>query len=171
MSRFVEIPELVTERLRLRAPQADEFPLYRDLFTGPRACFIGDFDVHSAWKEFAAEMGLWALFGFGPWHVERRADGVLVGGVALLHHSNYPEVELGWHLYDGFEGHGYVTEAATAARDWAFETHGFTSLVSYIDRENVRSIAVAERLGAISDPTAQKVDPEDLVYRHSLVAA
>ncbi|MEL7013627.1 MAG: GNAT family N-acetyltransferase [Pseudomonadota bacterium] len=161
------IPTLTTERLTLRAPRVDEFEAYAALFTSPRARFMGEFDRAGAWKEFASEMGLWLLYGFGPFHMERRDDGALVGAVALLKHDFYPETELGWHLYDGFEGHGYASESAKAALDWAFETHGFDTLVSYIDPENAGSIAVAERLGAVLDPNARKVDPEDLVYRHS----
>ena len=43
---------------------------------------------------------------------------------------------------------------------------GLFGLVSYVDPENRRSIAVAERLGARLDPGAPKQDPGDLVYRH-----
>ncbi|MEM6482417.1 MAG: GNAT family N-acetyltransferase [Pseudomonadota bacterium] len=169
MSHLVEVPELETERLRLRLPLHAEFSTYRDLFGSSRARFMGELDELRAWREFAAEIGLWALFGYGPWHVLRKKDGALLGAVAVLKHVEQPEIELGWHLYDGHEGNGYITEAATVARDWAFETHGFKSLVSYIDRDNARSIAVAERLGATEDKTAQKVDPEDVVYRHNRV--
>jgi RimJ/RimL family protein N-acetyltransferase len=39
--------------------------------------------------------------------------------------------------------------------------------VSYIDRNNSRSIALAERLGAVPDPDAATPDnSDDLVYRH-----
>ncbi|MEM6375156.1 MAG: GNAT family N-acetyltransferase [Pseudomonadota bacterium] len=166
MSHLVEIPELETERLRLRVPLREEFSAYRDLMTGPRGVHIGEYDAQSAWREYASDAGHWVLYGYGAWHILRKDNGDLIGGVGLLNQDFYPEVELGWHLYEGFEGHGYITEAATAARDWAFQTHGFSTLVSYIDRDNARSIAVAERLGAQEDPSAQKVDPEDVVFRH-----
>ncbi|MEM7597939.1 MAG: GNAT family N-acetyltransferase [Pseudomonadota bacterium] len=163
----VTIPTLSTERLTLRAPQAIEFATYRDFMISPRARFIGSFDVAAAWREFAAGMGHWALFGYGPLHVVRDEDGALVGEVGILNHDEYPEVELGWTLFDGFEGHGYAAEAAYALRAWAFAEHKFPSLVSYIDGENAASIAVAKRLGAVEDTGAQKTDPEDVVYRHS----
>jgi RimJ/RimL family protein N-acetyltransferase len=70
-------------------------------------------------------------------------------------------------LYDGYEGNGYATEAAAAFRDWAFGALGLQTLVSYLDPANLRSAAVAERLGAVLDPDAARQDPEDLVYRHS----
>ena len=73
---------------------------------------------------------------------------------------------MGWQLYEGFEGHGYATEAACALRDWAFGTLGLPTLVSYIGPGNSRSVAVAERLGASLDPAAPTQDEGDLVYRH-----
>ena len=52
-------------------------------------------------------------------------------------------------------------------RDFAFGTLGWTTLVSFIDPENNRSIALAERLGAACD---DRIDHPDggltLVYRH-----
>ena len=167
MTLTLDIPELETPRLTLRAPRVEEFPAYRALFTSSRAVHIGEYDERSAWREFASDAGHWVLFGYGPWHILRKEDGALVGGVGLLNLDFYPEIELGWHLYDGFEGYGFATEAAVAARDWAFDDRGVPTLVSYIDRDNARSIAVAKRLGAKLDPNAQKVDAEDVVYRHS----
>lgn len=163
----VTIPTLTTERLALRAPRIEEFATYRDVMTGPRAKYIGEYDAKSAWREFAAGIGHWALFGYGTLHIERTDDGALVGEVGLLNHEEYPEVELGWTLFDGFEGHGYAAEAARGLKDWAFATHGFDTLVSYIDAENAASISVAKRIGAVHDPNAEKVDPEDVVYRHT----
>lgn len=167
MTQTVNIPTLRTERLTLRAPQADEFATYCDFMISPRARFIGTFDAASAWREFASGLGHWALFGYGTLHIVRDEDDALVGEVGILNHEEYPEVELGWSLFAGFEGYGYASEAARALRTWAFETHGFASLVSYIDADNKSSIAVARRLGAVEDPAAARVDPEDVVYRHS----
>lgn len=167
MTETVQIPRLETRRLILRAPRAEEFEAYRALVASDRAVQMFQLARPAAWKEFAAEMGHWPLFGYGPWHVERRADGALVGAVSLLSHDHYPETELGWHLYDGFEGHGYAFEAATAARDWAFGERGLTTLVSYIGPGNARSIALAERLGATRDREARGEDATDLVYRHA----
>ena len=89
-----------------------------------------------------------------------------VGQVGINHGPLFPEKELGWQVYEGYEGNGYATEAARALRDWAFGALGLRTLVSYIDPGNSRSAAVAERLGAVLDRTAPRQDPDDLVYRH-----
>ena len=101
MTEPVRIPRLETERPILRAPQGAEFEAYRALVASDRAVHMFQLDRPAAWKEFAAEMGHWPLFGYGPWHVERREDDALVGAISLLSHDRYPETELRWPVYDG----------------------------------------------------------------------
>lgn len=64
----------------------------------------------------------------------------------------------------------YMTEAARAVRNHAYGALGLITLVSYFDRENTRSIAVADRLGCTRDPQAAIPDipgwKDALVYRH-----
>lgn len=161
------VPVLETERLRLRAPEIADWEAVAAFLGSDRARYIGGpFDLETAWFGFAASVGSWHLQGIGYWAVEEQATGRLVGSVGVQHPANYAEDELGWDLYDGFEGRGYATEAARAARDWAFRERGLTTLVSYVDAENARSIRVAERLGCRRDPDAARPDPEDIVFRH-----
>jgi RimJ/RimL family protein N-acetyltransferase len=58
-----------------------------------------------------------------------------------------PEIELGWTLRRRLWGQGLATEAALAALDYCFETIGFERIISAVDAENVKSAAVAERIG------------------------
>src|SRR5690606_24162515 len=89
----------------------------------------------------------------------------LVGGLQL---DNWPEREIAWFLWQGFEGQGYAAEAARAALDHVFDTLGWDTAVSYIGAGNARSIALAERLGARRDPEAATPDPSRpaSVWRH-----
>lgn len=126
----------------------------------------GPHDQRAAWFWFCQDVALWQLFGHGALMVDLRQTGQCVGQVGINHGPLFPEKELGWLLFDGFEGQGYAVEAATALRDWAFKELKLESLVSYIDPANLASVAVAERMGAIRDWDALGQDPEDLVYRH-----
>jgi len=54
---------------------------------------------------------------------------------------------IGWTLGEAFEGNGYVTEAATALLDFLFSSVGFHRAYAMSSPENVKSIAVMERLG------------------------
>lgn len=161
------IPTLTTERLTLRAPVVDDFAAYAHLLASPRSVGMGGpYAQREAWGIFCHEVAGWTLFGHGALTVELRDTGHCVGQVGINHGPLFPEKELGWLLYEGHEGQGYATEAAAALRDWAARTLGLDRLVSYIHPKNARSIAVAERLGAVLDRHAQVQDPGDLVYRH-----
>jgi RimJ/RimL family protein N-acetyltransferase len=100
-----------------------------------------------AWRHLATMVGHWHLRGFGMWGVEDLANGKLVGRVGFHEPDGWPDFELGWTIGREFWGKGYATEAARAALDYAFKEMGRDHVISLIDPENVRSIAVAEKLG------------------------
>ena len=159
-------PTLHTDRLILRPHVLADYEPLAAFYQSDRAQYVhGPVDSVRVWYGFGMDVGSWDLQGFGAWAVTL-SDKTLIGQITLNHPPAYPENELGWILFDGYEGNGYVAEAATAARAYAFNTIGWTTAVSYIDPNNARSIRVAERLGATLDANAAKPDPEDLVYRH-----
>jgi RimJ/RimL family protein N-acetyltransferase len=161
------IPTLTTERLTLRPPVFADFPAYERLMASPRSVYMGGpFDTRGAWGMFCHDVAMWQLFGHGALMVDVTATGECVGQVGINHGPLFPEKELGWLVYEGFEGKGYALEAARALRDWAFEVRRLPTLVSYVDPHNARSIALAQRMGAVLDPDAERQDPEDLVFRH-----
>ncbi|GAA3845517.1 GNAT family N-acetyltransferase [Sphaerisporangium flaviroseum] len=94
--------------------------------------------------------------GFGLWAVEVRESGEFAGFTGLVwqrfeaHFT--PAVEVGWRLARGAWGHGYATEAATAALDHGFGPAGLGWIVSMTARTNLRSQAVMRRLGMTRDP-------------------
>ena len=161
------IPTLRTERLVLRPPVIADFSAYAELMASSRSSGMGGpFDARGAWGLFCHDVALWALCGHGALMVDLADGGHCVGQVGINDGPLFPEKELGWLLYEGYEGHGFASEAAAALRDWAFDTRGLETLVSYIDVANTGSIRVAERLGGLLDPDAAGQDPEDLVYRY-----
>ena len=166
------IPTLSTERLLMRPAVQDDFLAYLALLQSDRAIYMGGpFDTRTAWGMFCNDIAQWQLFGHGCLMLELAQTGQCIGQVGINHGPLFPEKELGWLLYDGFEGKGYALEAAAALRHWAFALSGLPTLVSYIDPLNARSIALAERMGAVRDPHAQGQDPGDLVFRHVAPAA
>lgn len=161
------IPTLTTARLILRAPVLDDFETFAQMLTSQRSQYMGGpYTPIGAWRAFCQDIALWQMFGHGALMMDLRESGQCIGQVGINHGPLFPEKELGWLVYEGFEGKGYVTEAATALRDWAFDELKLPWLVSYIDPENLASIAVAERLGGVLDPDAPREDATDLVYRH-----
>lgn len=164
---MIAIPTLTTPRLILRAPVYADWPAYAAFLASPRSRYMGGpYAGWGAWGMFCNDVGQWQLFGHGALMLDLRLTGECVGQVGINHGPLFPEKELGWLLFEGHEGRGYAVEAAAALRDWAFVDLGLPTLVSYFHPANARSIAVAERLGAMPDPVAARQDPEDVVYRH-----
>ncbi|MEP2641714.1 GNAT family N-acetyltransferase [Roseobacter sp.] len=161
-------PTLETERLTLRGPQEDDLPEFTHFVTrSPRMQAQGETgSPEQAWFGFLIAIGHWQWHGFGFFTLVERQGSRPVGRVGLLKHSNWPEVELAWHLFDGAEGNGYATEAGQAVRNWAYRAHGFDQLVSYIGCGNHRSQAVAKRLGARTDGTRAVHEPDAEIWVH-----
>lgn len=160
-------PIIETDRLLLREPILDDWPGFAELMVSDRAKYMGGpFSLCSAWGIFCQGIALWPLFGIGNLSIVLRESNQCLGQIEINQGPRFPEPELGWQLNAEAEGKGFAFEAAVAMREWAFFDRDLTTLVSYIDPDNARSIRLAERLGATIDENAPKQDPEDLVYRH-----
>ncbi|WP_171054652.1 GNAT family N-acetyltransferase [Roseovarius arcticus] len=163
------IPRIETERLILRAPeQGDIEPTIEFLMDPVRSAGFGhEPDRSSAWRWFAMNMGHWALRGYGYFIIEDKASGLPCGLVGIWAPEGWPEPELGYVVFEGFEGRGIAYEAAIAARAWGYTNLGLASVGSHIVPGNTRSIALAERMGATYERTYTNPHMgEDMIYRH-----
>ena len=97
--------------------------------------------------------GLWSLFGYGYWAVERREDGRMIGqvGFADFKRDMVPSIEtipeMGWLFAADAGGQGYATEAALAASAWADAVLQAPEIVAIVDANNLASIRVAQKCG------------------------
>ena len=90
----------------------------------------------------------WELRGYGQWSVIEKATGHVIGCVGLYHpQPQWPGVDLGWVLHRSRWGHGFATEAATAALGWVWEYTQIDRIVSLIAPDDLRSIRVATKIG------------------------
>lgn len=157
---------LTTPRMTLRPATMADFEAYAACLATDRARYMdGPHDRRTAWNWFCNDRAQWELLGMGGLIME--LQGQAIGQVAVCGGPHYPEVELGWFLYDAaHEGKGLAFEAAAAMRDWALGPRGLDTVVSYVDPANTRSARLALRLGATLDP--QAATPDDApthVYR------
>ena len=162
-------PSLSTHRLTLRAWRADDFPVVAQIYgADATARHIGGVKKDwEAWRAFAAFIGHWTLRGYGFWAVERREDAAVIGWCGLWNPLGWPEPEVGYSLRTMAHGQGYATEAARAARAYAYETLGWTTIISTMAGGNTASEAVARRLGAVRDGQVRLLDAFDAaVWRH-----
>ena len=168
-------PTLDTERFVLRAPDPGDYPVWESFFLSERAEFVGggpEHDKGRAWRAFASLIGHWAMRGFGLFVLEARDTGTAIGAAGPWFPALWPEPELGWSLWNpAAEGKGLMAEAVPAIRDHCFRDLGWETAVSYVDKRNARSIALAERMGCTRDAAADRPDPNDIVFRHPGSAA
>lgn len=163
----LDIPVIETERLILRGPRLSDFEAHAGFAMSERAHFVGGpNDRIGAWRGFSSGAGHWALFGYGMWTVEDRETGLPAGRIGVMCPDGWPEPELGWHIYEGFEGKGIAFEAALAARGAAAQHFGISAPISFIVPENTRSRRLAERLGATVEREGEVIGHPCLVYRH-----
>jgi RimJ/RimL family protein N-acetyltransferase len=109
------------------------------------------FDPEHGPRRFRHHLRHWERHAFGLWLIDDRVSEATVGWVGSSHPDYVPqladEIEIAWSLRRPFWGQGIATEGARAAVSVALEHLRPNRLISLIDRVNVRSAAVAERLG------------------------
>lgn len=166
-------PRLTTERLVLRGPLQEDLPeMTRFITSSPQMAAQDELgSAQDAWFGMMIGIGHWQWYDYGFFTLQRHDDPTPLGRVGILNHANWPQPELGWHLYEDAIGNGFATEAAVAVRDWAAQAHGLTQLVSYIDVGNTASQGVAKRLGAVNDGARAPHEPDAEIWIHPQVAA
>ncbi len=117
--------------------------------------------------------------GYGWWVLERKRDAGFVGIIALqlipfeAHFT--PVHEIGWRLPVEAWGHGYASEGAAAAMQFAFERLHLLEIVAITASINRRSRAVMERLEMTYDPADDfdhpRVESGHRLQRHVLYRA
>lgn len=149
----MRIPELDTERLRLRAFRDEDLDAYAAMCADPEVMrYLGTGVTLSradTWRSMAGFLGHWALRGYGMWALEEKATGTLVGRAGFLNPEGWPGFELGWTLGRPYWGRGFATEASKRALDYAFEVLAQPRVISLIRPANTPSMRVAERLGEV----------------------
>jgi RimJ/RimL family protein N-acetyltransferase len=166
-----EAPRIETERLVLRAFRQDDLDAH--------AGTLGDEEVmrhiggkpiirEDAWRRLLGGIGMWSLIGMGPWAVEQKSDGRMVGHCGFFQFERdiepliLGEPEMGWIFDRAVHGQGIAFEACEAALRWAEEAIGASSYPAIIDLENIPSMKLAERLGFVRQP--------DGIYREAPIA-
>ncbi len=164
-------PTLETERLILREFRKDDLDAH--------AATLGDEEVmrhiggkpvsrEDSWRRLLSGVGMWSLVGMGPWAVERKSDGRMVGhcGFFQFNRDMEPlilgEPEMGWIFDRSVHGQGIAFEACQAALAWAECEIGAESYPAIIDLENAPSMKLAGRLGFVRQ--------DDAVYRDAPIS-
>lgn len=146
----MKIPELETQRLRLRAWREEDIQAYIEMCADPEVMrFLGGqpMTAQAAWRHGAYIIGHWQLRGFGHWVLEHKASGQFAGRAGFFQPEGWPGFEIGWALCKKFWGQGLAEEAARCALAYGFDEMGRNEVISIIDPGNTASIKLAEKLG------------------------
>jgi len=164
----LQIPQLTTDRLLLRAFRPDDFEPYAAMMANPE---VGRFLMDGrplsrteAWRQMAMFIGHWVLRGCGLWAVEERATGQFIGRIGCLELEGFPAFEIAYTLTASAWGRGYAREGAAAALRYAREVLGRREVASIIRPGNTASIRVAESLGAVAGETVEFFGAPSIVY-------
>ena len=167
-------PTLETERLILRE--------FRGTDLDAHAATLGDEEVmrhiggkpigrEDSWRRLLSGVGMWSLVGMGPWAIELKADGRMIGHCGFfqfnrdMEPSILGEPEMGWIFDRTVHGQGIAHEACSAALAWAEREIGAESYPAIIDVDNVPSMKLAEKLGFVRQPDAIYRDAPMALYR------
>lgn len=162
-------PTLTTDRMILRGPEASDAEPIIAFYADPERAhgFGGTLARDEAWRWFASTVGHWHLRGYGFWTMTLKDTGAACGICGIWNPEGWPEPEMGWIAFEGFEGKGLAHEAALVVRAHAYGPMGFTTMTSNIVPGNTRSIALAEKLGAVHERTYDNINMgKELLYRH-----
>ena len=163
------IPVLHTERLTLRGPKASDFETWAICAASERARYIGGpLDRAIAWRAFCHLSGHWLHRGYSMFIFADPATDAPLGMCGPWFPEGWPEPEIGWTVWDAAaEGKGYAYEAAQATRAWAYGTLGWKTAISLIATANIRSQALARRMGATCESTYIHPQFGDMqIWRH-----
>lgn len=141
-----------TPRLKVRALSMQDLPALTAILSDPA---VMEYSIRGVCDEAATRQFIqwceacYASSGIGPWALEDRATGELVGfcGINPEQVDGQEEISLGYRLAQRYWGKGLAAEAASAVLQYAFCDKGCESLVAIIEPAHGASIRVAEKAG------------------------
>lgn len=143
---------MTTERLVLRRFHPQDAPVLAAYRSDPEVARYQSWDAP---VPLAAAAELVAAFaaddpdepGWFQYAIERRADGALIGDLAVNLHPNRMQADLGYTLAPAHQGQGYATEALRRMLDHLLVERGLRRVSAECDARNARSARLLERLG------------------------
>ncbi|AKU92580.1 GNAT family N-acetyltransferase [Vulgatibacter incomptus] len=147
MSIVLETPRLVLRHLEER-----DAAFILGLLNDPDWLrFIGDRGVRTLDGARAylrnGPIAMYAKVGFSLFCVDSKTTREPIGICGLIKRDTLDDVDLGFAFMPLARGAGYAHEAAAATMAYARDTLALQRIVAIVSPENVRSIALLEKLG------------------------
>lgn len=175
---IVAAPVLTSARLRLRPPTLqdakriaaalNDIDIAKMTSTIPHPYALGDAlkwidAINRSWIDRVAgkeevKGGGFVIEQLAP---DRETGLGVIGGIGVRDKTNRSSLELGYWIARDQWGHGYATEAAQTAVDWAFTAYEISSVRACYRPQNAASARVLAKCG---------FQPEGSELSHSVVA-
>ena len=128
---------MITERLILRACQVEDAPAALAVWR-PCACCCSN----------GSPKPLAAALPAGRWAMERRRDGLVIGGAILLPYRQVTRTSRSaGNLHPDAWGHGYASETTYALANWAFR-YDVNQIFAVVRPGNTRAAATTACTGS-----------------------
>jgi RimJ/RimL family protein N-acetyltransferase len=119
-----------------------------------------------SWRAVASMIGHWHLRGYGPYAIEAKSSGKILGLVGLWYPNDWPEPEIKWGLIRQYWGQGFASEAARSVQKMASKYIPEISPISLIHSKNDMSINLAIAMKAEFEKVVEFRGDNWCVYRH-----
>jgi RimJ/RimL family protein N-acetyltransferase len=171
MSHF---PTLETERLRLSALKATDISTIVQLANNVN---IARYTRNLPYPYFEKDAIFWLNLAHQGIQggsklvvaIRDKASDEFMGGTGLHINERHHRAELGYWIGEPFWGKGYVTEAAKAMIDYAFDKLNLNRVQAHHMKENVGSGRVMQKAGLLYEGEMVEHEFKSGVY-HTLVA-
>lgn len=166
---FLVPEQLESARLVLRPFRHDDWRAMHEHYSDPectRFTFGRALDENQTWRTVASMAGHWQLRGYGPYALEDKASGEVLGTVGLWYPLDWPEPEIKWAMIRRHWGRGYASEAVRAVQAMASAHLPGPPLISFIDARNEASIRLALAVGARLEEQREFRGSLWHIYRH-----
>lgn len=166
---FLIPQELETGRLWLRPFADKDWRALHEHFSDEectRYTYRRGLTEAATWRAMASMAGQWLLRGYGPYAVEEKATGTVLGTVGPWYPLEWPEPEIKWALARRHWGRGFASEAVRAVQRMAHERLPHLRLISLIDSRNLASIRLALAVGATLEREIEFGGAPFHIYRH-----
>lgn len=164
------VPEFLdTERLTLRPFRDNDWQALHAYYGSSEATrfTVGHaFTEGETWRAMCSMVGHWQIRGYGPYALEEKQTGRLLGTAGFWYPNDWPEPEIKWALAPEHWGKGYASEAARAIQSAAHAYIPDTQLISFIHADNRASIMLAKAIKATFELEVEFRGALWHLYRH-----
>ena len=167
---FIVPASIETQRLRLRQFRDADWPDLHEYYSdrnATRYTFGRELSEGDTWRIMCGMIGHWQIRGYGPYALEQKATGKVLGTVGFWYPNDWPEPEIKWGLAAHAWGRGFAAEAARAVLETGKSHLPEISLISLIHADNASSIRLALALGASHERDLIYEGMPMRLYRHT----